>query len=705
MELFSLNTLKTIASNEKIEISEKEIEKLYNELKSWEYFPQPVKKIEINTGKKIRPITISEKRDKLVQKILAKYLNEIYNHSFSDKSYGYRPNKGTLKAINRVGDFIRRWDRFVLKTDIKDFFETIDHEILKNILSEKIKDENLINLIVSYLKIGMVFDYEYIDHNLGVYQGNVISPILSNIYLDKMDKFLEKEKVDFVRFADDFVILTKEKQKAEDIYKKLIDFLKEYKLSLNYEKTYISSIDSGFEFLGVYFTDKFRTIAKDRVEKINEKILSYSKLPLDEFIQKMNLYYHTIKNYYLKISPHNKFVKNAVINSCVEKIYNAKKRGEIKTKTEIKEALNKLLFLDMFQNRKKTVELIIKRAYNRLYSVEKKVKKQKKAVTKRLTLESVIHIFEYGLSLGISKNKFVLKKYGKVIKTFPFAKISRILIEGKGISISSNVIEKCAKNKIHIDFIDKKANPYASVYFYNASMSQMITKQAMVLNTTKHIELAKAFVYSKLKNQKNLLVYFDKYHNELDREIDKLKEYISNLKNAKSVDEVMGIEGIAANVYWSGFGKLIEMDFKRVTKNAADEINAALNYGYAILYGKIQRALIEAGLSLHISYLHSLDKTKPTLVFDMIEEFRSYVVDRSVIALVNKNVELKLNSKGLLDEKSRKKIASVIYERLGSFVNYKGESVKLENVFLKEAYNLKNAILSGKKYRPFIGRY
>ena len=115
--------------------------------------------------------------------MLHEYLTELFDHSFSDKSYAYRPNKGPLKAVNRTFDYIKRGEKYVLKTDIKDFFETIDHSILTCILKKKIKNDSLIDLIIMYIKIGTVKNLEYEEHNLGVHQGNIISPILSTSIL------------------------------------------------------------------------------------------------------------------------------------------------------------------------------------------------------------------------------------------------------------------------------------------------------------------------------------------------------------------------------------------------------------------------------------------------------------------------------------------------------------------------------------------
>ena len=692
------------------EFSEYHLKELHKDLINGSFTPEPMKKIDFKKDDKIRPISIPSIKDKIVQRVLLDYLNSLYNSTFSDKSYAYRPNKSTLKAINRVSDFIKRGNVYVLKSDIKNFFETIDHHILVCMLKEKIKDKRIIDLILMYLKIG-AFDknLKYVSHNLGVYQGNIISTILSNIYLDKMDKFLERHNFDFVRFADDFVIFSKNKFRIELVLRNLRRFLKLLKLSLKEEKTYITHINSDFSFLGVYFRGHFRTIDRDRLEKIDKKLFSYTKYDFKEFIEKMNTYYRTIENYYLKIitptSNEYNMLKNMIIGVISEAVFLHKKNKKITKKSDFKELISKIDFLNLFYHKDKTIDLIISKAYNRLESVEKKIEKKRRNYEKKFALEGIIHIFRPGLSIGLSKNKFTLKDKGKIIKYFPKNKVKRILIEGQNVAISTNIIKETSKLNIHIDFIDKRANPYANIIFYNSSTSQLIHKQALILNTPKQLELAKAFVIGKLKNQRNYLRYLNKYYKSFDREVEIIDEIIKKSNKAKNIDSLRGFEGSGAVNYWKCLGKIAGVEgFERVTYRAKDLVNSSLNYAYAILYGKVQYALVLAGLSLHISFLHALDNKKPTLVFDMIEEFRPYIVDRAIFSMLSKNEKLEIKN-GLLTKATKEKIAKEIYERLATYTTYRKKSMKMENIIISQAYELKNAILEDKKYKPFIGRF
>jgi len=134
-------------------------------------------------------------------------------------------------------------------------------------------------------------------------------------------------------------------------------------------------------------------------------------------------------------------------------------------------------------------------------------------------------------------------------------------------------------------------------------------------------------------------------------------------------------------------------------------VNSALNYGYSILYSRIQYHAVRAGLSLHISFLHALDDAKPTLVYDLIEEFRAFVVDRTIFSMFNQREHIKLDKEYRLDTKSRQLITRKVLEKIGSFTRHKKASKKIDTIISEQAYMLTRAIKGLSKYKPFIGKY
>lgn len=687
------------------------------------YTPEPLKKIEIpkpNTTEK-RPLALSAIKDKLIQKVLYNSLRDYFETTFSDKSYAYRKDKSTLKAINRTSQFIQERNFWILKTDIDNFFETINHDKLLKILDKQISDKRIIKLISLFIQTGAFKSFDYFEHKEGVHQGDILSPLLSNIYLDLMDKFLEKLQMPHVRYADDFVVLSKDEITAHKIKELLQTFLKTLDLSLEESKTKVTNIKEGFVFLGVHFVGKNRFVDNERLQKSISHLhtLAKTKLGFKAYIDELNTYLQALKNYYLKIiipnSTQHQMLKDHLIDSISNKVFLNKSNKNINTKKEFKILLEQINFNILFdlQEINDKIELIIAKAYekylaNKSYKeTTTKIDKKKNIYAKKFANDSTLHISKEGLFLGISKNKFVIKEFGKVQNSFAFDKVSRIILEGKGILISTDVIKKSVENNITIDFINRDALSYASLITHKSSVTQNINKQAKILETPFQLYLATQFIKGKAKNQINYLKYLDKYHKILDENILKMQTILNKIDTAQNVSQLMGFEGSISALYWESLRLVIEVPFeKRVTFGAKDIVNSSLNYGYAILYGKVQHSLVHAGLSLNISFLHSIDGNKPTLTFDMIEEFRTFIVDRTIISMINKDEPIKLANDGLLTKSSRQLISKNIKEKLGSYTMWKKESQKVENIIQIQCHKLAKTIEDNTiPYKPFIGKY
>jgi hypothetical protein len=157
------------------------------------------------------------------------------------------------------------------------------------------------------MQVGSFFKQNFNEHLQGVYQGDILSPLLSNIYLDKMDKYLDKKEIKFVRYADDFVMLFTNKDDAYKTLKELKKFLKTLKLKLNREKTSVVHIKDGFSFLGIDFQGRNKNVQPKRIEKSLQKLEDFSKNKsgFSKYILELNSYLYGLKNYYLKILTQN----------------------------------------------------------------------------------------------------------------------------------------------------------------------------------------------------------------------------------------------------------------------------------------------------------------------------------------------------------------------------------------------------------------
>lgn len=250
------------------------IDKVIKEITSETYYPEPVRKISIPKKKsKLRYMEGTSLTDKLVQEVARMLLEAVFEPAFLDSSHGFRQNRSCQTALYQIKTMCRVTN-WVIEGDIIGFFDNVDHEILINLIRKKINDGRFLELIRRFLKAGYFLFHKAYDTLSGIPQGGIISPILANIYLHELDKYMQAmntvsnyTRAYYVRCADDFVVCLKgNKALAEMIRENIKCFLKEeLRLELCLEKTAITNLnDENFSFLGY-------EIAKSRFDKVMVK--------------------------------------------------------------------------------------------------------------------------------------------------------------------------------------------------------------------------------------------------------------------------------------------------------------------------------------------------------------------------------------------------------------------------------------------------
>lgn len=221
-------------------------EELLEKIRSGKYKPQPVRRVEIpkdNGGKRL--LGIPTVIDRIIQQAIAQVLTPIYEAKFSDGSYGYRPKRCAQDAIQKVKEYAEEGYRYAVVLDLSKYFDTLNHELLMNMLRKDIHDKVLIDLIKKYLKSGVMVEGVVMPTEEGSPQGGNLSPLLANIYLDKFDKEFEGRGVKVIRYADDILLLAKSIRAAERLLGTSTEFLeKRMKLKVNTEKSRAVSVYS-----------------------------------------------------------------------------------------------------------------------------------------------------------------------------------------------------------------------------------------------------------------------------------------------------------------------------------------------------------------------------------------------------------------------------------------------------------------------------
>ena len=321
-----------------------------------------------------------------------------------------------------------------------------------------------------------------------------------------------------------------------------------------------------------------------------------------------------------------------------------------------------------------------------------------------------MHLIINTFGTTLRKSGEIIEIWGKDKKQrIPVKKISSIVI-GTGVQISTDIVETALKNNIDILFLDKYGNPYGR--FWHARMGSTTRIRRYQLELCRHpdgVHFALQWIQRKLENQisflKNMAGKKTRLYTLINQSLQKLNDHLNKLNKIRGNlneirGQIFGIEGSAGRVWWSVFSQFFTPNYQfkeRSRQPAKDEVNALLNYGYGVMYGQVEKAVILAGLDPFIGFIHTDNYAKVSLVFDVIEQYRIWVED-SVLSLFSKRLVKKDQFQKLangisLNEEGKRIFIPHFFDYLETPVRYKGRDVCRKGQIQLDMYALAKDIL------------
>ena len=538
-----------------------------------------------------RALSIPTVRERIIQQALLNVLNPIVDCQLSAVSFAYRPQVSYLQAVEAVSQCRDAGYEWVMDADIVKYFDNIDRQILLQKLRKYVDVGGILWLVKAWISCGVVTaprrsaTVETIFPDRGIPQGAVISPLLANIYLDDFDGQIQQMgDIRLVRYADDFVLMARSRAEIEQAYLEVVRLLGELKLELHDRKTQITTFDRGFRFLGHGFLEK-AIFPIDKIEPQRSK--SSDRKKEDKFPLSLN-------------ANHKSDVHDSAVAISAVAIAEFDDDLEIEPVSTQRQAWNPHM--------------------------------------------ATLYLLEQGTSLYRDYQRLIVHIPKQERLEIPIREIDKILIFGN-IQLSTPVINSCLDAEIGIFFLSRSGQYQG--HLWSAEKTHLHNE---LVQFDRHkepefqVNMCRSIVMGKLVNSKRLLQRLNRKHKSpvVESAIAGINADLKAASQVDNIDKVRGYEGIGAVRYFGCLSQLItnpSFSFNgRNRQPPTDPVNSLLSFGYTLLFNNVLSLILAEGLSPYLGNLHYGEDKKPYLAFDLMEEFRSPIVDSLILKLVNKPV-------------------------------------------------------------------
>lgn len=313
-------------------------------------------------------------------------------------------------------------------------------------------------------------------------------------------------------------------------------------------------------------------------------------------------------------------------------------------------------------------------------------------------------ISEYGSFLGLNNHRLTVRQ-NKEARYYPLNRLCTVSIAKSGVSISSDLIKAFGNRGIKLFFLDFRGVVHSALLGESQHGVVAVRTAQMTFCQGNTLSLAKKIVTAKIKNQRAVLNYLDKYHQQavLQSAGYELLLNIDKAQYAKNIETLLGFEGASANTYFQSLrqAKLFSSSFiKREGRGSKEINNSMLNLGYAVLSSYILSAIINAGLEPYLGIMHGQRPGRMSLVLDIMEEYRAWVVDRAVIKLRSQS-----EGETVLRTHLKKTLIEEIQKTCAKKYKYCKKKHKLEHIIQRQIYRLCGHFYGEQRYKPYLFKW
>lgn len=628
-------------------------------------------------GKAPRGLAVPCMADRVLQTSLAMVLQPLFEAEFEDCSFAYRQGRSVRQAVERVASLQRQGYRWVVDGDIEAFFDQIPHAPLLAELGAVVGDASVVGLVGHWLATPIsdkgVIASPAPEPARGVAQGSPISPMLANLYLDHLDEALLHEDLALVRYADDFVILTRTRAQAETALELTEHTLAGLQLKLNDHKTRIVHLDAGLDFLGWAFV---RSLAVPRSrgappEPATRPVGFAQGLPLHSPPRALD-------GSATGMAPEAEAVEIPAAPGPAAMAEAFDEARALALAADIA-ALGHGVGLGIDQAPADAVEPGLP-PNDGGAEARGEALGDEPALPDADALQRTLYVVEPGCELGKESERLLVRKGEVVLLEVAVMHVDQVVLFGQH-GVSAAAMHLCLKNRVPVVFLSRLGRFVGRLEAPDASHSALLIAQVNgVQDAGFRLALAQQFVAAKLDHSALLLARYSRHHappgeagEKLHNTVLQMREDRRRVKAATSLESLRGLEGQAARAYFEGLRLLLGPEWgftARLKLPPPDPVNAMLSLGYTLLYHSVAGLLQARGLNAYLGVFHSSGGEHFALASDVMEEFRSVVVDALVLdSCLNGLVSLadfKVHSDGCsLSPEATRRFIRAFEEKLG----------------------------------------